>query len=252
MSERRVWIAGGLAVLAVLVIGRIDLRHTESQVPPFPPQGQSTLPRYEEIKRLDEDFDRRAWLYGGVAAVAMGIATAVALARSPTLEGQRRVFSEAGVAGVVLGLVGVGLLWTLRSNIDPPTGAVFAPCLMLLAGAALGGGAARIQRPTAEEVAAPHAREFKRVAVAAVSCTALTVLLAWVFAAPQNGSCDDASSAPDWTSPIGWTAVISAVAAIILGLAGLAARRWFVALICIVVNPAALLYMVLSTGALCG
>jgi hypothetical protein len=252
MNERRVWIAGGLAVLAVLVIGRIDLRHTESKVPPFPPQGQSTLPRYEEIKRLDEDFDRRAWLYGGVAAVAMGIATAVALARSPTLEGQRRVFSEAGVAGVVLGLVGVVLLWTLRSNIDPPTGAVFAPCLMLLAVAALGGGAARIQRPPAEEVAALHAREFKRVAVAAVSSTALTVLLAWVFAAPQNGSCVDASSAPDWTSPIGWTAVISAVAAIILGLAGLAARRWFVALICIVVNPAALLYMVLSTGALCG
>jgi hypothetical protein len=37
----------------------------------------------------------------------------------------------------------------------------------------------------------------------------------------------------------------------VLGLAGLAARRWFVALICVLVNPAALLYMVLSTGAFC-
>jgi len=38
----------------------------------------------------------------------------------------------------------------------------------------------------------------------------------------------------------------------VLGLAGLAARRWFVALVCVVVNPGALFYMVLSSGALCG
>jgi hypothetical protein len=50
---------------------------------------------------------------------------------------------------------------------------------------------------------------------------------------------------------VGWAAVITAVAAFLVGLAGLAARRWFVALICVVVNPAALLYMALSTGALC-
>jgi len=253
MRDRRPWIVGLLVVLAVLVIARIDLRHTEGQVPPFPAQGQSTLPRYEEIQRLDRDFDRRAWLYGGAAAVAMGIATAVALARGRTLEEQRRVFGEAGVAGVVLGLVGVGLLWRLRSNIDPPTGAVFAPCLMLLAVAALGGGAARLQRPPpAEREERPAPQGLKRVAVAAIACTALTVLLAWVFAAPQNGSCDVPSSAPAWTTPVAWTTVISAIAAVILGLTGLAARRWFVALMCIVVNPAALLYMVLSTGALCG
>jgi hypothetical protein len=40
-------------------------------------------------------------------------------------------------------------------------------------------------------------------------------------------------------------------AAVLLGLAGLAARRWLVALIAVFVNPAALLYMGLSTGALC-
>src|SRR6266545_2054734 len=209
MSERRVWIAGGLAVLAVLVIGRIDLRHTESQVPPFPLQGQSTLPRYEEIKRLDEDFDRRAWLYGGVAAVTMGIATAVALACSPTLEGQRRVFSEAGVAGVVLGLVGVVLLWRLRSNIEPPRGAV-----------------------------------------AALVATAGTVVLAYAYAAQQDGSCDTPSSDTAWTSFLTWAALVTAITAVVLGLTGLAARRWFVALISLVVNPGALLYMALSSGAL--
>jgi hypothetical protein len=244
MRDRRPWIVGSLVVLAVLVIARIDQRHTEGQVPPFP--------NYEQTQRLDRDFDRRAWLYGGVAAVAMGIATAVALARSPTLEGQRRVFGEAGVAGVMLGLAGVGLFWRLHSNIDPPTGAVFAPCLMLMAVAALGGGAARLQRPPPAEREAPaEPQGLKRVAVAAIACTALTVLLAWVFAAPQNGSCDVPSSAPAWTTPVAWAAVTSAVAAIILGLTGLAARRWFVALICIVLNPAALLYMILSTGVLC-
>jgi len=49
-----------------------------------------------------------------------------------------------------------------------------------------------------------------------------------------------------------WAAVISAIAAFVLGLAGLAARRWFVALVCVVVNPGALFYTVLSSGALCG
>lgn len=252
LSERRVWIAGGLAVLAVLVIGRIDLRHTESQVPPFPPQGQSALPRYEEIKRLDEDFDRRAWLYGGVAAVAMGIATAVALARSPTLEGQRRVFSEAGVAGVVLGLVGVVLLWRLRSNIEPPPGAVFAPCLMLLAVAAVGGGVARIQRPPPVERLETHEdRGLKRVAVAALVATAGTVVLAYAYAAQQDGSCDTPSSDTAWTSFLTWAAIVTAITAVVLGLTGLAARRWFVALISLVVNPGALIYMALSSGALC-
>jgi hypothetical protein len=252
MGKREPWIAGAVVVLVVLVIGRIDLRHTENQIPPFPAQGESTLPRYEEIQRLDDDFDRRAWLYGGAAAVAMGVATAVALARSSTLAEQRRVFGEAGVAGVLLGLAGVVLLWTLRSNIDPPVGAVFAPGLMLLAVAALGGGAARLQGPpSTEPVQAPEGQGLKRVAIAAISCTALTVILAWAFAGPQDGSCDSASSAPAWTTPLAWAAVITAIAAVILGLAGLAARRWFVALVCIVVNPAALLYMLLSTGIAC-
>jgi hypothetical protein len=44
---------------------------------------------------------------------------------------------------------------------------------------------------------------------------------------------------------------VTGAAAVLLGLAGLAARRWLVALIAVFVNPAALLYMGLSTGALC-
>jgi hypothetical protein len=44
---------------------------------------------------------------------------------------------------------------------------------------------------------------------------------------------------------------VTAFAAFLLGLAGLAAGRWFVALVCVVVNPLALLYMVASSGAFC-
>jgi hypothetical protein len=251
MRDRKAWFVGGVVVLVVLVVARIDLTHTENQIPPFPPQGESALPRYEEIQRLDHDFDRRAWGYGGVAAVAMGIATAVALWRSSTLEQQRRVFSEAGVAGVVLGVAGVALLWTLH-GIEPPLGAVFAPCLLLLAVAALGGGAARLQRPPpVEPRETPEDRGLKRVAFAALLCTAATIVFAYAYAGQQDASCDTPSTHTVWTSLATWAAIVSAIAAVVLGLTGLAARRWFVALICLVVNPAALLYMALSSGALC-
>jgi hypothetical protein len=76
--------------------------------------------------------------------------------------------------------------------------------------------------------------------------------LAVVYASGQRGTCDAPAAAAAWVSPAAWAAVISAIAAFVLGLAGLAARRWFVALVCVVVNPGALLYMVLSSGALCG
>jgi hypothetical protein len=92
---------------------------------------------------------------------------------------------------------------------------------------------------------------LRNVARGAFGFTLTTVLLAWVYAGPQDSSCDGGASAPAWTGPVGWLAVISAIAAVVLGLTGLAARRWFVALICLIVNPVALLYMVASTGAFC-
>jgi hypothetical protein len=54
-----------------------------------------------------------------------------------------------------------------------------------------------------------------------------------------------------WTGLTGWGAVVTAIAAFLLGPAGLAAGRWFVALVCVVVNPVALLYLVASSGAFC-
>ncbi len=59
------------------------------------------------------------------------------------------------------------------------------------------------------------------------------------------------SSAPAWPTAFAWAAVATAAVAGVLALIGLAARRWFIALLCFVVNPAALLYMLLSTGVAC-
>jgi len=250
MRGRGAWVGGVVVVLVALLVGSIDRSRTENKVPPFPPPGQSSLPRYERIRQLDHDFDRRALMYGGVAAVALGLAAAAALAGASTQEQQRRVFGQVGVAGVVLGLLGALLLWTTRGNIEPPWGAVFAPAGLLLAIAALGGSVARLQRPPPEETPM-EGRPLRRVALAALSFTAVTVVLAYVYAAQQDGSCDVHMPAPAWAGVVGWAAGISAAAAFLLGLAGLAARRWFVALVCVVVNPAALVYMLLSTGIAC-
>jgi hypothetical protein len=244
----------GLAVvLAVLAVAAFDHSRTEAKVPPLPTSNSGYVARYERIRQLDRDFDRRAWIYGGAAAVAMALAAAVALARAPTLAVERRVFGQAGVCGVVVGLAGVVLLSTVRGFIDPPRLAVFAPCLTLLGIAALGGTSTRLQRSPPEE---PEERQprlpLRRVAYAALGFTALTVLFALLYAAGQQGTCDTPVSDTGWSTAAAWAGVVSAIVAFVLGLTGLAARRWFVALVCVVVNPGALFYMVVSSGALCG
>ncbi len=87
--------------------------------------------------------------------------------------------------------------------------------------------------------------------VAALLCTAATIVFAYAYASQQDASCDSPPTGTVWTSLAAWAAISTTIAAVLLGLTGLAARRWFVALICLVVNPAALLYMLLSSGALC-
>jgi FtsH-binding integral membrane protein len=238
---------GPLVVIVVLLIGSIDLSRTNDKVPPLSTAGPDTLVRFARIRELDPAFDRRSWLYGGVAAVAMGLATAGALAARSSPEGQRQVFSQAGVVGVVLGLAGFFFVVGSRGPIDPPVGALLVPSLTLFAIAAIGGTVSRSRSATP-----PHGDlSLKGVAIAALSCTAATVVLAYAYGGQQDASCDTPTVHTVWTGILGWGAIATAVAAFVLGLAGLAARRWIVALICVLVNPAALIYMVLSTGALC-
>ena len=239
-------------MLAALAVGSFDRAHTEAKVPPPPASNSDYLARYKRIQQLDRDFDRRAWIYGGTAAVGMALAAAFALARARTLADQRRVFGQAGVFGVVFGLAGVVVSSWHHGFIDPPGLAVFTPCLTMLGIAALGGASTRLQRPPPDELEVPTQRPLRRVAYVALGCTLLTVLLASVYASGQHGTCGEPVADAAWATAAAWGAVISAVAAFVLGLVGLAARRWFVALICVVVNPGALFYMVISSGALCG
>jgi hypothetical protein len=46
-----------------------------------------------------------------------------------------------------------------------------------------------------------------------------------------------------------WAALTTAIAAGVLAVFALLARRWFVALVCVVANPVLLLFMVASTCA---
>jgi hypothetical protein len=84
-----------------------------------------------------------------------------------------------------------------------------------------------------------------------VVCTAITVVLAYACPTQQHGTCDMPTVHTFWTGVTGWGAVFTAACAVVLGLAVLAGRRWFVALIGVFVNPTALLWMVASTSAFC-
>jgi hypothetical protein len=143
--------------------------------------------------------------------------------------------------------VGALLLFGWRGWIDPPWLAVMLPSFTLLAIAAAGGTSTRLQAGPAH---APNV-SLRGVALAAVLCTVTTVVLALTYASGQDSSCDPTSKDASWAGVVGWLGLVSAGAAILLGLAGLAAHRWVVALLCVLVNLGALLYMVLSSGALC-
>jgi hypothetical protein len=240
LRGRRIsWLAGGTLVLALVVVGWIDLVRTNDEVPPFAP-GVDTLARYHRIQELDAAFDRRVWIYAVVAAAAMVLACAGA--------DSRRRFSQAGVAGVVLGVAGFGLLALgSRGAVDPPLTALLLPSLTLLVIAAVGSAVERL-RGTPRS---PSDLPLKPVAYAALGCTAATLFLAYAYAHGQDPSCDFPSTDASWSGPVGWVAVVTAAAAFLLGLVGLAARRWVVALTCVVVNPAALVYMIASSGAFC-
>jgi hypothetical protein len=76
---RTPWAAAALVVLALLFVGSIDRARTSDKIPSY--NADNALQRFERARELDRDFDRRVWIYGGIAAVAMALAAAAALAR---------------------------------------------------------------------------------------------------------------------------------------------------------------------------
>jgi peptidoglycan/LPS O-acetylase OafA/YrhL len=278
LGERGAWLLGAAIVLAVIAVASIDRNRAENKIPPIPPpcmpdtiecndaRNAKFGPRLEEMRRLDHDFDGRAWIYAIVATAAMVGAAIVAVGRHGSSEEQRREFSHVGVVGVTLGLAAVAIYVMTGREIKPPAEALFLPCLALVVLAAVGGSVTRLgaagreaPRPEGEKAPAAERQEDRaepgrfgrQIVIAALGCSALTVLLAWVYAGQQSGSCDVPNNPPAWTTPVAWAAVIAACAAGLCAYGCLAVGRWFVALICFVVSPAALIYMLLSTGVAC-
>jgi hypothetical protein len=153
---------------------------------------------------------------------------------------RRRLFGWIGVAGVVAAVVGVFELFFHSGH-----GVVLVPAAVLLAIAAIGGTLARVRGERADR------RPLRGAAVALLTCTAVTVVLAYAYTTQQHGTCDMPTVHNFWTGVTGWGAVFTAACAVVLGLAVLAGRRWFVALIGVFVNPTALLWLVASTSAFC-
>jgi hypothetical protein len=240
------WVAGAAAVCVVLLVGAIDQRHTAAKVPT-----RFSLQGYYRTQQLDNEFEHRAWIYAGVAALAMALAAAVAVARAKRVTDRRRVFAEIGVVGILLGLFGIVLRWQVHSPVEPTTAAVLAPSAFLLAIAGVGGAVSRILRAPPGEPSTPE-RRLGGVAIVAITCTAITAACALAYGIPQNNDCSgNASSPPGWTDGVASVGYITGLAGIVLAFVSLVGRRWLVALVCFVVNPAAFFYAVYASGAGC-
>jgi hypothetical protein len=264
----RVVTAVAIAVALAAVAGAIvDYRVTESRTPPIPPdcrrftqqcedeRNQALEARQLRAEELEADYKRREWLFGVVLLGAALGWTAVALRRSRTPRERQLVFANLGVAGVVV-IVAVSVLdWQTESHtIQSAAKPGYYPALAMLAAAAIGGLATRRQTGVPlERAEGPEPRwrlGVRQASLAGLGFTALTFVLAWIYASPQP-SCGGSGteSAPDWTDGVLWAATFTSIVAAILGVFGLVARRWFVALVCFVVNPLLLIFMAASSCA---
>jgi hypothetical protein len=240
-----------VVALAGVAATIVDYRVTLSRVPelpdctPYTEQCEQGLDaRNEERQTLEGDHRRRSWIYSvAVLGAALG-ATAAALLRRRTPSERQRVFANLGVAGVVLGLVVAGL-YSLADTvtIEPGVGPAVLPIAGMLIVAAVGGLVARGETGSRLEVGGRKRQIASRLSLAGVGFTAVTFVLAWIYT-EHFVSCgyeDDLA-----TRYLLGAALASSVAAGLLGLLGLLARRWVLALAYFVLNPVLLLAFVVS------
>jgi hypothetical protein len=243
VSPRTALTAAAVVVMLAGFVGAIvDLGVTVSRIPPEPANcqvyteacGRAYTARQERRRALEHEFRERSWFYAlAVLAGALGL-TGVSLlgGRSPTQ--RQRIFANLGVGGVVLALV-VTPVWLLP--IDPAVGAAYGPSLVMLAVAAFGGITAFAASGKPLEVGGRWSRLASHVSLAGLAFTGLTVVLMWI-ATEHVQTCSTNNQALDYLL---WSAAATAVAAGLLALLGLLVRRWFLALVYLVVNPAVLL-----------
>ena len=93
-------------------------------------------------------------------------------------------------------------------------------------------------------------RRITRLAsVAGLGLTGVTLALAYAYGRAHPSCGGAVETAPDWTETVAKIALVTALASAALGLVGLLDRRWVAALVCVVVNPVALVGMALSSCA---
>jgi hypothetical protein len=256
-----------VAAVAIAVLGAfavVDEHRTEDRVPAVPEQcprddagctaefNDQLGDRLREARRLEDGLEWRAWIYAVAAIGAVAVALFFALRDRPPRATQRRVFADLGVLGVVLLLAASALLVGREGGLVAlPWLPAYAPGLAALVGAAIGGTRARLlggaTTPATEGEPRPMWRRLPRYASwVALAATGVMLVLAVTYVEAQP-ACDSGEDAPGWTNELAWTAVVIGIAAVALSLVGLAARRWFVALLCVLVNPAAGALMLLSS-----
>jgi hypothetical protein len=243
--------AAVVVMLAGFAGAIVDYTSSNDRVPPEPNCDVSTAECgdlqgawVERRLAVQSDFQERSWFYAiAVLVGALGL-TGVSLLRARTPSDRQRVYANLGVGAVVLGLVVTAwFLLASRLTIEPAARTVYLPSLVMLALAALGGIVARGEtgRPVAVDGRLrPRARD---AAVIGLGFTVATFLLVWLGGEP---SCPPEGGVV--YGDVFRAAVATSIAAGVFGVLGLLARRWFVALVCLVVNPVLLFFVSLGCG----
>jgi hypothetical protein len=229
----------------------VDYAITDDRVPPEPNCDVSTA-RCAELQNawverklaIESDFQERSWLYAiAVLAGALGL-TAVSLLRARTPRDRQRVYANLGVGAVVLGLVVTAWFWLAsRLTIEPAARTVYLPSLVMLGLAALGGIVARGESGRPVEVGGrrrPLARDAALIGLGFTVATFVLLSLGGEPSCPPEGGVE--------YGDVFRAAVATSIAAGVFGVVGLLAGRWFIALVCLVVNPVLLFFVSLGCG----
>jgi hypothetical protein len=264
LRDRRL-LLGGLVSCAVLAVAVVDFVRTADRIPATPtwrcdPSDSGcvdrTNARFEAVarksQRIEEDYGRRAWLYGAAIAVAALASTGLLLLGARSAPERRRLGRNLGTAGVGIGLLTlVALLLADPDELtEAATDPAFLPSGAILLVAVVASLTTLGQAPIRPEQASKPERAGRWVAIAALAFTGLTVVLAVIDIQPRP-SCGGAESeaAPEWADALIPFVSVSAIAAIALGLAALLFRRWLTALASLVVTSLAYILMIGSTCA---
>jgi hypothetical protein len=267
----------GLCAL-ILAVAVIDYAHVQSEVPDIErclrSEDTCFLTRLQKAEHLEAQYNSRAWVYTFGMLACAGVATAYALRSRPRRE-WLRIYTNLGVIGVwvVIALI-VVLLLTSDAAVSIRAGpALTIPVVLLViaaAGTLLGRSAGWAEESPAEGVRATAAGLGKLAvhvgtggaakrsrieslgrwfAYAALGLTALAGVLTLIFAQAQPACGGAESSPPQWADPIDSVAAVAGVVAIAAGIGALVLRKWIAALISLVVNPIAFLFLLASTCA---